>query len=794
MNTQNIAFKLPVVHDFLRDLFGPKWGDAWVCGFPGSPGKGSNWRGGRARDLAPGFGDTENIYYAVALVGDDSRNNENFIAAPVVVLDDIGTKADLKEVISALGPAAYMIETSNCNFQFVYRLETPIIDRRLYARILQAVKARGWTDKGSADIVHYMRLPAGVNGKERHGAAPWKVTIAAQTPGQKLSLAALGKVLGLDLENSPSDRGTGTCEQYSRSSSRRGRKSLEAGAIELVRRAVEAVPNDERFEAYDAFISFGQAIHGATRGSYEGLELFRDWWASNPRHGGDAHEAEVKWLSFDPDHAGWQSLLKHVRERDPALADDLHREGAKCAFLDLDPSEDQRVEATKKTADAKETAKVDAEKALLDAMGRRYALVEGEKSIIDLRGSATAPIIRVPREAFTLTNDARRRVGRGRAEVGLGTFCLKTPGVLRVYDRIDMIDPPGSEPAEVLNLWRGFAVPAVAGKWDRIKDLIENTIASGDQALAGFVFDWTARGLQNPLERAGTALCLVGAQGAGKSTVGEILRRIYGLRYSIHAAADNDLVGVFNDRLENRLLFVGDEATFGNDPKIRGKIKALITEAALRIEAKFQSAREVRNRLKIILTSNELAALPIEPGDRRSTIVRVSDNRKGDTAYWRDLYDHLDDEIPAFVHDMLARDLSGFNHRKPHATAAKADMAEATATAFVRFLIDAIDDGGSASGADWMSGAAGGAEDWDSGPVKVRSADLFAEFERWARRGHIRHIPARSVLGQELKALIPDVVAQKPRINGRQERVVVLPSREDCRRAIRKSLGAGDDG
>lgn len=788
MAPQDIALHLPIVHEFLSELFGDDWPSAWVCAVAGDPGKNSNWRGGRARDLAPTFTDGANLFYAVALVSGDSREAKNFVEAPAIVLDDVGTKVDGREVLQALGPATFTVETSPGNRQFVYKLERPITDRHVYARILAALKARGWTDRGAADVVHYMRLPAGLNGKSRHGSPSPKVSLVEHVPERRLSLPQLCAALGVDLS------GATTVEQViTRPATRQRRKGLTAGTIDLVRRAVEVVANDEHFDDYDAFVAFGQALHGATAGSPEGLELFRDWWASNPRHGGDADQAESKWDTFDPDHAGWSTLLRHVRDRNPALADALHSEGAKFAFPDLDQDEDRRVDVAQATAVAKEQGEQDADKTFLATLRQRYALVEHEKSIIDVLGSATAPIVRVPREAFTLVNDARRRVGRGRDEAGAGTYALRTPGVLRVFDGIDMIDPPGAEPAGVLNLWRGFAISPKPGNWSRIRGLIEATIASGDPALANFVLDWIARGLQHPLERAGTALCLVGAQGTGKSTVGEILRRVYGLRYSIHASADNDLVGQFNDRLENRLLFVGDEATFGNDPRIKGKIKSLITEGALRIEGKYQSAREVRNRLKFIFTSNELAALPIESGDRRSTVVRVSDSRKGDTAYWRDLYDHLDAEIPAFLHDMLARDLTGFDHRKPHATSAKADMAEATATPFVRFLLGAIDDG-IAPGADRMTDATGVSEDWDTGPVKVRAADLFSEFDRWARRGHIRHSPAHSVLGQELRDLLPAAVATKPRINGRQERVFILPAREDCRRAIRQALGAGDEG
>ena len=775
MTTQNVAFKLPIVHNFLMDLFGDDWPDVWVTAVPGDPNDRANatyWRGGRAGNLALDFEDTANLYYSVSVVKSGRRVAAEFGRAPIIVIDDVGTKVHAPDVEALLGSPRWVVQTSPQSQQWAYRLGSPIEDPRIFERIMKALAAKGLTDPGTIDAVRAMRLPAGINGKAKYGSPSPKVTGRHWPRVPDLDFVDLCLALGLDpIETLDPDNYPSLP-----ASSKVGGTADMAKPDTILR----------------ALMDLGRVLGS---GREQGVLDIECPFSNEHTAREDSGTAYFGGGAFKCHHGHCQGRTNwDFKARVRELYEEKNGSGAMAGLaFSCDPIDDDVVEAMKKTADAKERAGQDDEKALLAEMGRRYALVEGEKSILDLRGSDTTSIARVAREAFTLTNDARRRVGKGRSEVGLGTYCLKTPGVLRVFDRIDMIDPPGSELGGVLNIWRGFDVAPKSGKWDRIKDLIESTVASGDQALANFIFDWIARGLQSPLERAGTAVCLVGSQGTGKSTVGEILRRIYGLRYSLHASADNDLVGQFNDRLENRLLFVGDEATFGNDPKIKGKIKSLITEAALRIEGKYQSAREVRNRLKIVLTSNELAALPIEPGDRRSTIVRVSDDRKGDTAYWRDLYDHLDEEIPAFVHDMLARDISGFNHRKPHATSAKADMAEATATPFTSFLLGAIDDG-IAPGADWMSGATGAAEDWDSGPVKVRAADLFSEFESWARRRHIRHIPARSVLGQELKALIPGATALKPRINGRQERVVVLPPREDCRRAIRKALGAGDDG
>jgi putative DNA primase/helicase len=96
--------------------------------------------------------------------GKYKRRKENFVALYGIVLDDIGTKVGWEKII--LEPS-YIVETSKGNYQCVYLLSTPISDKNLIARIWDALKDSGQTDKGSGGMhCRLGRLPIGINGKK----------------------------------------------------------------------------------------------------------------------------------------------------------------------------------------------------------------------------------------------------------------------------------------------------------------------------------------------------------------------------------------------------------------------------------------------------------------------------------------------------------------------------------------------------------------------------------------------------------------------------------------------------
>lgn len=798
MDTQYVASPGEIAKNFLKDVFGAKWRDAWIADVPGAPKTTPDpaaWAGMSANDLVEHLTDDGNLYYAVALV-DGRRHGNCFVEAPVLVLDDVVSRVAPETVSSLLGEPRWIVQTSPGSQQWVYRLSAPISDQSLYDRVLRALKAKCLTDKGSGTVVHYMRLPVGINGKLDDDGEPMYGSPSPRVTGVKLGdnildVGHLLDVLGLDGGPAPlaSPRPAGSGPLPARR-----KKDRTAGSVELIRRAVAAIPNDAEFDNYDAFEAMGEAIKGAAGDDPGGLDIWLDFCARSETCFNDLDVMEGKYWSFGADHAGWASILRRVAERDAGFAETLRREGARFKFEDTTPDDDDRADTLADEA-AEDAARC---VALLAEIRKDYAIIRGFKGVANLRGTATRLISFEPRDVFTQFWDQRGTLPVKGKHIPAGRAMFSGPGMLPTFEGVGMW-MPGAEPAGHLNLFPGFAVSSVPGSWSTIDEYLLLILASGDPARYGFLLDWLAYCVQNPLGRALTVLCLVGLPGCGKSTLGKLMRMIFGHRLSIAATNEADLFGNFNGRLEHALFIHADEAFFGPDPRIRSTFKALVTEPTLRIEEKHETAREVPNRTKMLVTSNEAAALPLEPRDRRSTVFAVSDAWIGDKLRWDALHRAIDKggEAAAFLHALLHRDLAKFNPRRPHGTVDKVDMALAGSDPVTQFVKSAIDRR-ALPGADVTAELSGKARpDWSAGPVTVLRSEFYDGFERWAgaRQRRASFIPNATAFGAKLRSLIPDINrgAQKARIGGTPQNVYVFPSLDETECALLAALGAGDE-
>ena len=158
---------------------------------------------------------------------------------------------------------------------------------------------------------------------------------------------------------------------------------------------------------------------------------------------------------------------------------------------------------------------------------------------------------------------------------------------------------------------------------------------------------------------------LRGLKGTGKGMVGQMLMRIF-RNHSLHITNPKHLVGNFNAHLVDALFLFLDEAFWAGDKQGEGTLKALITEPTVMIEPKGVDSFQMPNRLKILMASNNDWVVPATADERRYFVLDVSDERKGDVAYFTALAAAIDgDELAAFLDYLLQLDLPGFDHRNP---------------------------------------------------------------------------------------------------------------------------------
>lgn len=144
-----------------------------------------------------------------------------------------------------------------------------------------------------------------------------------------------------------------------------------------------------------------------------------------------------------------------------------------------------------------------------------------------------------------------------------------------------------------------------------------------------WVINWLAYFFQG-LKKSQVALVLLGEQGAGKGILfNEVIKPLFG----------EDFVKTINDKslntnykgslVENTLFFNLDEISAKNSSSasIKNFLKALVTNASITAEKKFKNLeKETPIYGQILITSNELYALEIEPSDRRFTVFSTGGN------------------------------------------------------------------------------------------------------------------------------------------------------------------------
>lgn len=243
-----------------------------------------------------------------------------------------------------------------------------------------------------------------------------------------------------------------------------------------------------------------------------------------------------------------------------------------------------------------------------------------------------------------------------------------------------------------LNLWQGYAVePRPEGTWNYLKELLLETLCDMDARSYEYVLDWLARAAQRPWEPGGTALVFRGSKGTGKGTLGRAFVKMFG-QHGMHVTSQALLTGRFNIHLRDVVALFADEAFWAGDKAGEGVLKGLITEPTIAYEGKGTNVETGRNCVHMIMASNEDWVVPAGMDkERRFAVFQVADERR-DKRYWDALHDELaGGGLARMLHDLLARDVSGFDPHAVPRTSALAEQKMRTMSVVCAWLYDAAE-------------------------------------------------------------------------------------------------------
>lgn len=336
-------------------------------------------------------------------------------------------------------------------------------------------------------------------------------------------------------------------------------------------------------------------------------------------------------------------------------------------------------------ADAAKAAAVECRKTALAELVARFnrahfVSVEGGKTAIYRESFdyelGRARLDRMSSDAFrTLHSNETIKIGDAddSKKVGVADAWLKHPERKTYLNGMALL-PNGEPPAGVYNLWRGWPCePKRGATIDDVKPArvhLLKVVCGDDRAAFDYFVGWLAWGVQNPGKQAEVAVVLQGGRGTGKGTVGRWFRDLYGA-HGMHIQHPRHLTGNFNAHLQTCLGMFVDEAFFAGDRAGNAVLKSLITEDQMTIEKKGIDVTSVRNRLKIMMATNEEHAVIAGVDERRYFILKVSDIKAQDSGYFGKLDTWWNSGGKgALLGYLLDYDLTDFNIRAVPNTAA----------------------------------------------------------------------------------------------------------------------------
>lgn len=295
-----------------------------------------------------------------------------------------------------------------------------------------------------------------------------------------------------------------------------------------------------------------------------------------------------------------------------------------------------------------------------------------------------------------------------------------------------VFDPTGKcQAPEYVNLFDRLPLEPVKArdKCERIIKHIELLCQEND-ALCHWVTAWLAYPLQHPGAKMRTALVLHGrTEGTGKSTLGTIMRRIYG-RYA-GSVGQPELQRDFNDWISAKLLILAEEVVSRQDrAHHQGILQALITQPTVQVNTKNMPIREEANHAQFIFFSNQDEPVKLNARDRRYTVIRVEQEHPPE--YFQALAAELDGGgAEAFYEYLLSYDLQGFNEfTRPFETKDRLHLITLSMSPDARFF------------EYWRSGLAGVPF------CTCPASDLYAAFRAWCRVNGERFVAHQTAFGR----------------------------------------------
>ena len=353
----------------------------------------------------------------------------------------------------------------------------------------------------------------------------------------------------------------------------------------------------------------------------------------------------------------------------------------------------------------------------------------------------------------------------------------------KVYDSLAFSPLP--TPPTTLNLWRDCTINPIPGDWLFIRQYLLEVVCAGDMDAYRYLILFLAHMMQKPGDKPGIAVVMLGGQGIGKGGFFRLLSAIW--QHTTLLVSDiNHVIGQFNAQIERRFVVCMDEAMFVGDKRSADRFKSVITEPTVTIEQKYQPRRTIESYHRFFAASNHAHFAQVDTDDRRFVFLKVSESRKGDTAYWDQFHKAVADPaiLAAIVHDLKNYDISDFNPRMRPKTDAHGDQKVRSLNFFDRCWHEVLDAGIFTFGDPLSSDLA-----WEDRTFVSTQRLMSAWLAYEKQGGHRFSAPQARDMHAAILRLCPSAKQSRRVVGGCQQRGYILPPLPLARAEFANFLG-----
>lgn len=491
----------------------------------------------------------------------------------------------------------------------------------------------------------------------------------------------------------------------------------------------------ENFD-HDSWTHVGMAIQSQHPGA-EGMDLWDEWSSRDSRMGKDGRPMydpdliKAKWKSFDGSKGvRMGTLIYYARQEgfDQAKLKDTENDHVAALVVEMN----ERFAVVPMGGQMLISEKIEVVKELAATQsGWRFWKREHFRNFLENKTvmavhPKTGKPGEVPISDIWLCHEDRNEYANG-----VGLFPGKPP---RYKDH--------------LNLWQGLQYEPKKGDWSLFRSHIHDILCCGDEDIYNWVLDWMADLFQDPGNPKGCAVVMHGVEGCGKGTFAQMLGRCFGTHFK-HVTDEEHLVGRFNGHLADAVLVFADEAVFGGNRKVAGKIKGLVTEKVITSERKGVDAIQFQNCAHVIVASNEDWFIPAGPQSRRWLVLELSPKVANNREYFNALNKQMENGgTEAMLYDMLEREVTMDLQRAPETEALQEQRSYYVEMDSVKawyFNCLTLGDLGCAP-----LRADDADEQW---LTEVKTSDIVEAYEEWCKSRPKYYVKSANVLGKFLKSV-----------------------------------------